>query len=246
MNMDYNDINAHPRDTMLDFDPAEHKYTYGGVELRSVTNLIEDCFEKFDAEYWAERKATPSRPKEAILAEWKAKGQIARDLGTLMHDRIERHYLGELPDKEAKDDPTFRLFLSFAAEHDLHPYRTEWRIFFEEHRIAGTLDFLAFDNGQFKIFDWKRSTKIVDRTGQPVTCNSFGKTALAPLDHLPDTTYWHYALQVSVYRYILEQKYGIRVSEGYLGIFHPDNRRHHVAALPYLRDEVITILARRR
>lgn len=244
--MNYNETNAHRRDTLLDFDQAEHKYYHAGIELCSVTNLVDDCFEKFDADYWAGRKATPECPKESILARWAAKGQEARDLGTLMHDRIERHYLGQAPDVAAAADPAFRQFLTFAAEHPLLPYRTEWRIFFEEHRIAGTLDFLAFDGEKFTIFDWKRSTKVVDSSGAPVVRNSFGKTAHAPIGHLPDTTYWHYALQVSVYRYILEQKYGIDVADGYLGVFHPENSRHHVVKLPYLRDEVITILNNRR
>ena len=243
--MDFNRLNAHTRDNIIEFDPDAHVYTLRGEVYDSVTTVVDGCFEKFDAEYWAARKATPDAPKEALLEKWERAGRLARDLGTLMHDRIERHYLGESLPPDVMSDPTFALFAEFARARRLRPYRTEWRIFHEDSRIAGTLDFLAFDGERFSIYDWKRSTKVTDPEGRPVVRSSFGKTALPPLGHLPDTAYWHYALQVSIYRYILEQKYGIVVSDSFLGVFHPDRSRPHLVELPYLRDEVITLLQTR-
>lgn len=242
--MNYNEEHIHERDSLLAFDAERHEYTFGGRVLRSVTTLVEDLFEKFDAEKWAHIKATPDHPAEVIMAEWEAKGRRARDLGTLMHDRIERHYLGEEIEPEAYSDPTFRLFRRFAAEHPLTPYRTEWRIFLEEHSLAGTLDFLGVGtDGEFEIWDWKRSSKLVDRfSGRPVTENRYHKTARHPIARVPDTTFHHYALQVSIYRHILEQKYGIRPKRAFLGVFHPDYSTYYIVALPYLEREVKTLL----
>mgnify|MGYP002518283596 CR=1 FL=1 len=101
-------------------------------------------------------------------------------------------------------------FLQFSKDHTLHPYRTEWRIYFEEYGVAGTLDFLEYQNGVFTIYDWKRSEKLV-QNGTIERESRWGNKALAPVSHLSDTTYYHYALQVSMYRYILEQKYDIHV-----------------------------------
>ncbi len=246
--MNVNEIHAHPRDARLLFDEQQHIYTCDGRQLMSVTTLVESYFEQFDAEYWAERKATPFRPKEAILAEWAAKGKIARDLGTQMHARIEKYYLGENDGSEYASDDTFSRFLQFAGGIRLTPYRTEWRIYAEEYGLAGTLDFLAMnDRGEYEIWDWKRSSKLVDAaSGDVIDYNRYGKHAFAPICHIPDTTFHHYALQVSVYRYILEHKYGIRPVAGHLGVFHPDYSTYYIVDVPYLEDEVHEILSQLR
>jgi hypothetical protein len=244
--MNYNEQHIHPRDSRLSFDEAAHIYTVDGVEYETVTTLVEDTFEKFDAEYWAARKATPECPAEMLKKQWEEKGRIARDLGTVMHDNIERHYLGLEPN-DAAPDRAFDNFKIFAANRKLQPYRSEWRIFIEEFHLAGTLDFLAVtDDGQFEIWDWKRSNKVVDASGNPIKFSRYSKRAKAPLEHLPDTTFQHYALQVSIYRYILSQKYGIDTCAGHLGVFHPDYDQPYVVDLPYLEDEVITLLNTRR
>lgn len=248
--MSYNDIHRHARDSRIRFDAAAHSYLAElpdgtPVPCDSVTTIVEDFFEKFDADYWAARKATAERPAEVIKAEWAAKGQAARDLGTQLHDRIERHYLGEEPEPEALADPAFRNFMVFAGHRRLTPYRSEWRIFSERYRIAGTLDFLAFDGERFEIYDWKRSSKIVDEQGRPITGNRYGKCAKAPIAHIPDCTYHHYALQVSLYRYLLALEYGIEVAAGHLGTFHPHYDRPYIVEMPYYKAEVETILASR-
>ncbi len=236
----FNEKNAHCRDGLIDFDPSQHIYTFNGTEFKSVTTIVEECFEAFDADYWA-RVKRPGDP-ESLKREWEDKAREARELGTLMHDRIERYYLGEQLEPEAASDPTFRHFLNFANEHRLTPYRTEWRIFSERSHVAGTLDFLAVDeNGRFTIYDWKRSTKVVDKYGNPVR-GKYPKYAKRPLNHLPDTTYHHYALQVSIYRFILAEHYGIEVDNACLGVFHEDLPCHFCVKLPYLRDEVIKLM----
>lgn len=238
--MNFNDAHSHVRDGLINFDPSCHVYTFGDEVFESVTTVVENCFAKFDAETWA-RKKRPQDP-ESLLAEWEAKGKEARELGTLMHDRIERHYLGEAIDSEAFTDPTFKRFLAFDKEYQLKPYRSEWRIYSEDYKIAGTLDFLAVDErGQFNIFDWKRSTKVVDCWGNVID-NSFRRTAEVPLQFLADTTFNHYALQVSIYRFILAAHYGIRVNRAFLGVFHPEMPSHYCVELPYLRREVETLL----
>lgn len=244
--MNVNQRHAHPRDAALLFDEASHTYTVDGIIYDSVTTMVDECFEQFDADYWATRKATPGHTKEMILQEWAAKGEAARSLGTLMHERIESYYLGNPVEPAWMLDPTFRLFAAFATDIRLCPFRTEWRIYHEQSRLAGTLDFLAVrPDRTFEIWDWKRSSKVVDSLGKPIWNNPYGKCAYEPLGHLPDTTCCHYALQVSVYRYILSEKYGIETSAARLGVFHPDCGRYHVVDLPYLRDEVEALMAAR-
>ena len=45
-----------------------------------------------------------------------------------------------------------------------------------------------------------------------------------PVNHLPDTNYWHYCLQLNTYKYMIEQEYGKKVSEMYLVCLHPNNK----------------------
>lgn len=128
----FNSENSHERDARLTFDELNHIYTLSdtGEELLSVTTLVDDCFEKFDADYWAARKApSMGMTPDELKALWAAKGREAADLGTEMHARIERYFLG---DDCGADDTSYRLFKAFASVACLCPYRTEWRIYFEE------------------------------------------------------------------------------------------------------------------
>lgn len=243
---DYNDANRHPRDSRIVFEPLSHRYIIDGtLECESVTTVVGNCFAKFDADYWAQRKATPECPAEKWKAIWEEKGRIARDEGTVLHARIERHYLGYEPEPAALTDPAFVQFMRFAEHNELKPFRTEWPVFMESCRIAGTLDFLAYDGKKFEIYDWKRSTKVVDAAGRPIT-DCYGRYGCAPVASVPDTTFHHYALQQSLYRHILETEYGISVAACRLGVFHPKMADFHVVEVPYLAEEVKALLAVRR
>ena len=234
----YNELNKHDRDERIHFNSEEHIYTINGCEFKSVTSVVDSCFEQFDAAYWARKKApSMGMTPQQVMDMWERKGEESRNLGSQMHEKIERYYLG----LENTPDETYNLFCQFAQQHHLKPYRTEWAIYDEDSKVAGTLDFLNYDDGVFTIYDWKRSNKIIVN-GLPEKTSRWGKRAYSPIAHIHDTTYWHYALQVSIYRYILEKNYGINVSAGRLAVFHPDYNRPYVVEVPYMRNEVMAVL----
>lgn len=236
--MNYNEKNKHSRDSLIHFDSESHVYTYQGRVFKSVTTIVENCFEKFDADYRANKKASAMRMTPQEVKElWARKQKNSLELGTQMHEKIERFYLG-LPNEP---DPTYKIFQQFANEHELKPYRTEWAIYDEDSGIAGTLDFLDYQDGAFTIYDWKRSNKVIVR-GKPEKINPWGRYALKPIQHIFDTKYWHYVLQVSFYRYILEKNYGISISNLRLAVFHPECYCPYVLDVPYMEKEVINIL----
>ncbi len=239
--MQYNQLNQHPRDLALQFDEATHTYTVNGQRFRSATELISSCFPQFDAEKWAPRTARKlGMTTQQVLDMWEQKRDAAAQLGTDMHAAIEAYYMGE---PLAQMD-TSRLFQAFAADHQLSPYRTEWAVYDEPSRVAGTIDFLDCTDGRYTMYDWKRSEKIVDPTGRVDKVNNYGKHGFAPIAHLDDTSFWHYALQQSMYRYILEKNYGIEVDECNLVVLHPSYTRYFLIPVPYLRKEVIAIMSR--
>ena len=237
----YNERNSHPRDRYLNFDADTHTYTLGSKTLRSVTTIVESCFPKFDADYWAIRKApalgiTP----EELKHQWEENANRARQLGTDMHERIEQYYLGH---DYGDDGDSYSMFRHFANAERLYPYRTEWRIYLEEYGVAGTLDFLERrPDRRFNIYDWKRSKKLIDTNGHIICSNQYGKRGYHPVGHLDDCAYQHYALQVSIYRFILERRYGITISEMKLGVFHPDYPMAYIVPLPYMRKEAEDVL----
>lgn len=240
--MNYNELNAHQRDPFLSFDAGTHTYTVGDRTLTSVTTIVESCFQKFDADYWAARKA-PSMglTAEELKARWEENARRSRELGTIMHDRIERYYLG---DDYGDDGDAYAMFRHFAAAERLYPYRTEWRIYMEDYGVAGTLDFLERrPDGTFNIYDWKRSKKLVRPDGQTERTSRFGAKGLHPVRHLDDCSYMHYALQLSIYRFILEERYGISINDMKLGVFHPECPMAYIIPVPYLRIEAQAVLA---
>lgn len=123
-------------------------------------------------------------------------------------------------------------FLNFAANHrDLIPYRTEWTVFDEDLKLSGSIDMLFCDpSGNFHIYDWKRSRDIVKANGW----NKYSHVEC--IDHLPDTNYWHYCLQLNTYKGILERKYDMKINDLYLICLHPDNKNNN-----YLKIKVLDL-----
>jgi hypothetical protein len=85
-------------------------------------------------------------------------------------------------------------------------------------------------DGTFAIYDWKRSKEIKFE-------NKYQK-GLSPISHLHDCNYWHYSLQLNIYRRILEKFYNVVVSELALVILHPNNKSYQIVKLNMMDDEV--------
>ncbi len=237
----FNKRNAHVRDANIKLRQYDHVYIVNDVALDSVTTFVDNAFPKFNAEYHAKRKAEQLGVSvKEILEMWEKKGQESRDLGTAMHAKIESYYLG----KDTTETAEYKLFKVFASKMPLNPYRTEWAIYDWGHKIAGTIDFVDYQNGEYVIYDWKRSDKIVEN-GMPVKTNKYGEKGKKPLEHLDNTPYYHYALQLSLYKYILEKNYGLKIADLRLGIFHPTYNKPYVLKMPYLEKEVNDIIALR-
>ena len=234
----YNKRNRHYRDSYISFDETNHTYIVDGNTLQSVTNIVENCFPKFDAELHAKYTAAKMgiTPEEVIMM-WEQKGKESRELGTVMHQKIESYYQG----KDSKEDDSYRLFKMFTDKVKLEPYRTEWAVYDTDYNIAGTIDFVDYQDGKYTIYDWKRSDKII-ANGMPVKVSKYQEKGVYPLEHLENCAYYHYALQLSLYKFILEKNYDIKVSDLRLGIFHPSYDKPYVLKMPYLENEVKTLM----
>ena len=131
-------------------------------------------------------------------------------------------------------------FIAFWTDHKdtLNPHRTEWEIYHEGACLAGSIDMVFQDkNGKFHIYDWKR-TKKIDPDG------NFGKFGRGLARDVPDCNYLHYALQLNIYKYILEDKYGLEIEDLYLVRMHPDADEYEKIKLPDLSRLVGSIIER--
>ena len=63
-----------------------------------------------------------------------------------------------------------------------------------------------------------------------------------PLQSLPDTNYWLYALQVNLYGWILEQEYDFKVSGYYLAVVHPEIEKGRLISCPRMDQEMALIV----
>jgi hypothetical protein len=267
-------VNKHPRDDRIQFEEETHTYTVDDVRAgwTSCTGFLHNFFGHFDADAviakmmsspkWYESKYYGQTADE-IKAGWAAKGKASSEAGTRMHLDIE-HFYNALPAAwsegatrvadvetgltamreadawEPAAGVEWEYFLDYQRKYgsQFEPYRTEWLVFDEEHKVSGSIDMVyRKPDGTLAIYDWKRIEEVK-------TENRF-QSGLGPVSHLPDTNYWHYSLQLNVYRYILQKHYAEVVSELALVVLHPNNKSWRVVRLNLMDDEVAGMMAAR-
>lgn len=267
-------VNKHPRDVRIQFEEETHTYTIDGTRAgwTSCTGFLHNFFEEFNADaviakMMASRKWADSKyygmTAEAIKTQWAEKARLASEAGTRMHLDIEHFYnalpsvwsdsrertvdinvgttaMREVDGWEPAGGPEWEYFCQYQRTHGskFEPFRTEWLVFDEEHKVAGSIDMVYKKlDGTLAIYDWKRTEDLKME-------NSF-QSGLGPVSHLPDTNYWHYSLQLNVYRYILQKHYDVTVSELALVVLHPINKSWRVAKVNMMDEEVADMMATR-
>jgi len=199
---------------------------------------------------------------EEIKKKWSDNGASVSSAGTDMHFQIEcfmnNYVIDEKLHNYTHDDlltqcppttdqpPTleWQYFLEFVKDHpSFRPYRTEWTIYDEDLKLAGSID-MVYENpdGSLMIYDWKRCKDIS-------TINTFNKYAITPcISQYPDSNFWHYALQLNTYKAILESKYGKKVTKLCLVRLHPDSEEqtYELIELPDLSNDIKTLFELRK
>jgi hypothetical protein len=240
-------VNRHERDNLIHFDEPTHVYTVKGSSKgwTSCTGFLHSFFPHFDADAtidkmmkspkWPQSKWYPMTKAE-IKAAWNANGKEASEAGTAMHLGIEMVMNGaesEVEDlvKTTKEWEYFWKYWRIDSEI-WEPWRTEWEVWDEDMKLAGSIDMVYRNkkDGTFAIYDWKRAKEMKME-------NTFG-TGYGPVAHLPDCNYWHYTLQLNMYRWLLEKHYGLVISEMALIVLHPNNKSYKRFKLNRLEEEI--------
>lgn len=261
-------INHHARDGNLKFFEKTHTYKVvrdSRSKYTSVTTWVHHHFPKFDADKiidkmmssknWNEEHKYWGMTKEQIKAEWSQKTSA----GTHLHSQIE-HYMNiscisvpythvqllEYWDNNKSICPLDEsiestYFLNFIKDFPhLTPYRTEWTIYDEDWKIAGSIDIVYqnVEDGTFSIYDWKRTKEIIK-------FHPFGEKSINPLiSDMHATNYWMYSLQLNTYKAILKRKYGLVIRDMFLVRLHESNEgeTYELISVPDLSETVYLLM----
>jgi ATP-dependent exoDNAse (exonuclease V) beta subunit len=267
--------NFHPRDKNIQFFEEGHKYiisTEPDVKYTSVTTWNHGHFPKFEADSiidnmmkgkgWKEGHKYWGLTSEQIKGQWNSNKDLAAGSGTDLHFEIEcfnndkrftfdytnkelyEIYMADKENELQTKPLEWQYFINFVKDTPhLKPYRTEWTVYNEDVKISGSID-MIYENpdGTLSIYDWKRAKNIT-------RINSYNKFALPPqICHLPDSNFWHYALQLNTYKAILEQKYGKVIKDLFLVRLHPDaeEKNYELISLPDLSTEINDLFSERK
>lgn len=235
----------------------------------SVTTWNHKHFPKFDADKvienifngknWGPDNKYWGMTAQQIKDSWKSNGLSAASSGTSLHEKIEifmnndkinvnythddlyQHYISLNKEVDNPDLNEWNYFINFVRDHsELKPYRTEWMVFDEDVKIAGSID-MVYENpdGTLSIYDWKRSKDISKMNN---------KFAINPIiSHIHDSNFWHYTFQLNTYKAILERKYNKIVTKLCLVRLHPNNPNstYELLDVPLMEKEMSELFAER-
>ena len=242
--------NKHPRDDAISLEEKTHIYTINGESGKhmSVTRWIHGLFPSFNADViidkmmaskkWPKSKYFGKTKKE-IKALWRENGNKASAAGTQLHEDIEYFWNGKPRENKSIEYTYFKQF--YQEYKHLSPWRTEMMVYHDKWQFAGSID-MIFRNpdGTLQIYDWKRCKEIRKS-------NRFEYALEECISHLPNTNYWHYTLQLNIYKAILEDIYDQKVTDMYLVCLHPNNSNKSFMRIkvPHLKSEIDDLLALR-
>lgn len=183
--------------------------------------------------YTFERASTDEEIEEG----WSRNGRLASHKGTEGHHLAELFFNG-LPFRWW--EPEMKVVFDFGREHmqDMVSWNTEKEIVCADADLAGSIDLIVWDAARrvHHIVDFKRSDKLAAQM------RGFSKM-VGVFAHLDDCKGAAYALQCSLYQYILERDYGLTIGDRILLSIHPE--KPFATSVPYLREEVRFLMERR-
>ena len=236
------------------FYEFDHHYEYKGKRVGiSVTRLIEEYTNEFDAQAVAEKVAIrDNKSVLEILDEWKLKNEIACEKGHLGHlwaqglwnkenvleDIKHRSKAVKIPLK-----PILEQASNFYNDYidRLEHLADEYVIGSEEYDVCSAIDHLFINKltGGLVLVDYKTNSDIHKN-------EKYAKNMKVPLQHLKDFTLNHYYIQLSIYKYLVEKYTNLKIDEFFIVWFSENNDNYEIIEVPYLYKEVKNILENRR
>jgi ATP-dependent exoDNAse (exonuclease V) beta subunit len=219
--------------SILRFTPQDHKYTSidakDTTDWLSVTSFISNFKQPFDADTIAEKSSKSKKSKwygmtpEEIKQAWSNEALRATTLGTWYHNcretdicelsTMERHgktipVITPIEKEGVKYSPNQKLTDGVYPEH---------LVYLKSAGICGQSDLVEVINGEVHITDYKTNKEI--KTEAYTSWDGKVQKMSAPISHLDDCNLMHYALQLSMYMFMI-LKHNPRLKPGTLTIHH--------------------------
>ena len=239
-----------------------HYYTYKDKQVGvSVTKYISQFENEFDSDTLSQKVADKNGISQfEVLNEWKRKGEYSCLKGTAIHEWLQDNYadreykfdlsqLEEYPEYYKIEDIEH---LKQMAIDFINDYKNRYILIGDEilcgipdFDIASAIDLLFYDtvNNEVVLADIKTNTDLKGWKNTP----SYVKKMLQPLEDIKDITFEHYKIQLSIYRYFLEEYAHIPISDNMFIVYLSEKEKsYNIIQIPYLKNEVEKILKLRR
>jgi hypothetical protein len=261
------------------FNAQDHSYksidNEHNIVWYSVTTVISSLKKPFDAKKTAEKVSKKQGSKwfgiepKIIQDIWSNEAKRATDLGTWYHNQREDDLCSLASiEREGVTVPIFKPLplkdgIKYAPNQKLEPgVYPEHMVYLKSAGICGQSDLVEVVNGRVNIIDYKTNKEIKMESFKD--WEGISEKMLHPVSHLDDCNFNHYALQLSIYMYII-LKHNPKLLPGTIYIHHikfetdgKDDWGYPVAKkdmngdpivkdvtpipVPYLYDEVIAVM----
>jgi hypothetical protein len=195
----------------------------------STTKMVSFFKEPFDKDAVAERSSKNKKSKwygmdpEKIKSIWSAETNRAVTLGSWYHDQREKELLAcDTLQRNGIDLPIVKPIEQDGVKHSpsqklvpgVYP---EHLVYLKSARICGQADRIEVVGDAVNVYDYKTNKEI--KSEGYTNWEGITKMMLPPLNNIEDCNLMHYALQLSIYMYII-LKHNHNLKPGIMEIHH--------------------------
>jgi hypothetical protein len=218
---------------MIVFNADDHSYKSldeDNIQWISVTTLVSHFKKPFDAKKIAEKVSKSKKSKWAgmdpvlIQQIWTNEADRSTTLGTWYHNQRESDICAlSSMEREGVTIPVVKPTevkegVKLSASQKLDPgIYPEHMVYLRSVGICGQSDLVEIVNGKVNIIDYKTNKEI--KMESYVDWEGKSEKLLPPVDNLDDCHFYHYALQLSIYMYII-LKHNPKLKPGKIFIHH--------------------------
>ena len=217
------------------------------IEKKSLLNTKK--FDKSILDLYDIAENDFNREQQAILDAWDEENRKSCERGTKIHADLENSFYKK---KKNIDISKFEIGGKFECIKDRTELDLEYGVYPEylisrvsedgKLRLAGQIDLLVKKGNKITIGDFKTNKKIDLKSFFDNKSKKSVKMKY-PLNNLDDCNYYHYCLQLSTYAWMMQKLNPEFEIEDLILIHFDHSDNMTVYHLPYLKDEVIRMLA---
>lgn len=194
---------------MVYFTEHDHRYyspEYPDIKWTSVTSAVHQLVEPFDEVSGALKSSRNKNskwygiPVEEIRKAWKDENTRSKDLGHWYHKKREDALLSrtDIPVYKPLNEDNVKKALDQRLSPGIYP---EHLVYLASAGICGQSDLVEVTDTLFNITDYKTSKEIKRESYK--NWEGTSKKMLGCCRHLDDCQFYHYAIQLSLYAYMI-------------------------------------------